>query len=112
MFRTLRKTLTIALAILCVTSVLALAADGTLSGTVQNVDPRQGRLTVKAGEDTVVELRAPAALLIGLQNGDVVDVTRSGQHATVIRWRGAAHATVSGCVSPYAPAVVRLRPAS
>ena len=86
MFRTLRKTLTVALAVLCVTSVVALAADGTVSGTVQNVDPQQGRITVRAGEDNVVELRAPAELLIGLQSGDdAVEVKRSGQQATFIK---------------------------
>jgi len=85
MFRTLRKTLTVALAVLCVTSAVALAADGTLSGTVQNVDPQQGRITVRAGEDNVVELRAPAELLIGLQSGDAVEVKRSGQQATFIK---------------------------
>ena len=85
MFCTLRKTLTAALAVLCMTSALALAADGTLSGTVQNVDPQQGRITVRAGEDNVVELRAPAELLIGLQRGDAVEVKRSGQQATFIK---------------------------
>lgn len=85
MFRTLRKTLTVALAVLCVTSALALAVDGTLSGTVQNVDPQQGRITVRAGENNVVELRAPADLLIGLQSGDAVEVKRSGQQATFIK---------------------------
>ena len=85
MFRTLRKTLAVALAVLCVTSAVALAADGTLSGTVQNVDPQQGRITVRAGEDNVVELRAPAELLIGLQSGDAVEVKRSGQQATFIK---------------------------
>jgi hypothetical protein len=85
MFRTLRKTLTVALAVLCVTSALALAADDTVSGTVQNVDPQQGRITVRAGEDNVVELRAPAEILIGLQSGDVVEVKKSGQRATFIK---------------------------
>src|SRR5262249_59757586 len=85
MFRTFRKTLTVALAIWCVTSALALAADSSLSGTVQNVDPQQGRITVRAGEDNVVELRAPADLLIGLQSGDAVEVNRSGQQATFIK---------------------------
>jgi hypothetical protein len=85
MFRTLRKTLTITVAVLCVMSALALAADGTLSGTVQNVDPQQGRITVRAGEDNVVELRAPVDLLIGLQSGDAVEVKRSGQQATFIK---------------------------
>jgi hypothetical protein len=85
MFYTLRKTLTVTLAVLCVTSVVALATDGTLAGTVQNVDPQQGRITVRAGEDNVVELRAPADLLIGLQSGDAVEVKRSGQQATFIK---------------------------
>ena len=85
MFRTLRKTLTVALAVLCVTSALALAADDTLSGTVQNVDPQQGRITVRAGEDKVVELSAPAEFLIGLQSGDAVEVKRSGRQATYIK---------------------------
>lgn len=85
MFRRLRKTLTIALTVLCVTSAVALAAEGTLLGTVQNVDAQQGRITLRAGEDNVVELRAPAELLTGLQNGDAVEVTRSGRNATFIR---------------------------
>jgi hypothetical protein len=85
MFRTLSKILTVALAVMCVTSVWALAVDGTLSGTVQNVDPQQGRITVRAGEDNVVELRAPAELLIGLKSGDAVEVKRSGQQATFIK---------------------------
>jgi hypothetical protein len=85
MFHILCKTLTIALAVLCVMSATALAADGTLSGTVQNVDPQQGRITIRAGEDNVVELRAPAELLIGLQSGDAVEVKRSGQQATFIK---------------------------
>src|SRR5215468_10802287 len=85
MFHTLCKTLTIALAVLWIMSAVALAANGTLSGTVQNVDPQQGRLTVRAGEDNVVELRAPAELLIGLQSGDAVEVKRSGRQATFIK---------------------------
>ena len=85
MFRTLRKTLTVTLAMLCMTPALALAADGSLSGTVQNVDPQQGRITVRTGEDNVVELRAPADLLLGLQSGDAVEVKRSGQQATFIK---------------------------
>jgi hypothetical protein len=49
------------------------------------VDPQQGRITVRTGEDNVVELRAPAELLIGLQNGDAVEVKRSGKQATFIQ---------------------------
>ena len=85
MFRTLRQAMPVALAILCIVFTVTRAADATLLGTVQNVDPQQGRLTVKAGEDHVVELRAPAELLTDLQSGDVVEVQRSGQQATYIR---------------------------
>jgi hypothetical protein len=85
MCRTFRKTLTIVLAIWCVTSALALATDSTLVGIVQNVAPQQGRITARAGEDNVVELHAPAEILIGLQSGDAVEVKRSGQQATFIK---------------------------
>lgn len=85
MYRILRRTLTVVLTVLCIACAVALAAEDILSGTVQNVDPHQGRLTVRAGEDHIVELRAPAELLPGLQNGDAVEVTRSGRHATLIR---------------------------
>lgn len=85
MIRTLRSTLAVALAVLFVASAVALAAEGTVSGTVQNVDPQQGRITLSSGEDTIVELRAPAELLAGLQSGDAVEVKVSGQKATFIR---------------------------
>ena len=85
MFCILRPTLTAVLAVLCVTVPLALADDGTLSGTIQNVDPQQGRITVRVGEEDVVELRAPADLLIGLRRGDVVEVKRTGQQPLFIQ---------------------------
>jgi hypothetical protein len=87
MVRTLRMTLIAALAVLCVISPLALADDGTLSGTIQNVDPQQGRITVRVGEEDVLELRAPADLLIGFRSGDVVEVKRAGQKAVFIQRR-------------------------
>ena len=85
MLHTLSKTLTVTLALLCLLSHVVLAADDTIAGTVQNVDPQQGRLTVRAGEEKVLELRAPAELLIGLQSGDAVEVKKSGQQATFIK---------------------------
>lgn len=85
MLYTLYKIMTVALALLCVMSTVALAVDDTVSGTVQNVDLQQGRITVRAGEDTILELRAPAELLIGLKNGDAVEVKKSGQQATFIK---------------------------
>lgn len=85
MLRTLAKTLTVALALLGLMSPVALAADDLLSGTVQNVDPQQGRITVRVGEDRVLELHAPAELLIGLKSGDAVEVKKSGQQARFIK---------------------------
>ena len=65
MFRTLRNILTIALTALFVASAVVLAAD-TVSGTVENVDPQQGRMILRAEEGKVMELRAPTDLLTGL----------------------------------------------
>ena len=108
MFHRLRKTLIIILTGLCVTSAVALAAEGTLSGTVQNVDPQQGRLIVRAEEeDNVVALRAPTALLTGLQVGDVVEVKRSGQRATLIRRQeGVQRPEFGGALRPQPPGEV------
>jgi len=85
MFRTLRSILTVALAVLFVASAVALAAEATVSGTVENVDPQQGRMILRAEEGKAMELRAPTELLTGLQNGDAVEVKLSGQRATFIR---------------------------
>ena len=65
--------------------LVALAAARTLVGTVQNVDPQQGRLMLSSKEGTTVELHAPAELLTGLQNGDAVEVKVSGQKVMFIR---------------------------
>jgi hypothetical protein len=85
MCHTLRPTLVVVLAALLIASVVALAAEVTMSGTVQNVDPHQGRLMLSSEEGKTVELQAPAALLTGLQNGDAVEVKLSGRTATFIR---------------------------
>ena len=84
MFRTLRSTLAIALAALFVVSAVALAADTTMSGTVQKVDTQKGQITLRSDEGKSVELQAPADLLAGLQTGDAVEVKVSGQKATMI----------------------------
>lgn len=55
-----------ALTMLCVASAVAIGAGGTLLRTIQNVDPQQGRRTVRAGADHIVELRAPVDLRTGL----------------------------------------------
>src|SRR5262245_3738935 len=85
MYRTLRSLVAVALAALFVASAVALAAEETVSGTVQNVDPKQGRMILRADESRTMELRAPGELLIGLQDGDAVEVKISGQQATFIQ---------------------------
>jgi hypothetical protein len=85
MFRTCRNILAIALAVLFIASAVALAAQDTVSGTVENVDPQQGRMILRADEGKAMELRAPTELLIGLQDGDAVEVKMSGQRATFIQ---------------------------
>ena len=85
MYRTLRSFVAVALAALFVASAVALAADETVSGTVESVDPRQGRMILKADEGKTMELRAPGDLLMGLQDGDAVEVKISGQRATFIQ---------------------------
>ena len=85
MFHTLRSILAVALATLFVASAIALAAEEMLSGTVENVDPQQGRMILRAEEGKAMELRAPTDLLTGLQNGDAVEVKLSGQRAAFIR---------------------------
>ncbi len=103
MCRTLRSILTVVLALLLVASAVARAAEDTVSGTVENVDPQQGRMILRAEEGKVMELRAPADLLTGLQNGDAVEVKLSGQRATFIQRQ-------EGVQQPYIGGALRLQP--
>jgi len=100
MARTLRRTLAVALAVLCVASIVALAADTTMVGTVQQVDPNKGHITLRSEEGKTVQLQAPAALLTSLQAGDAVEVKVSGQKATVIHRLGSE-------IQPQRPASTR-----
>jgi sporulation protein YlmC with PRC-barrel domain len=56
-----------------------------LSATITNLDAQQGTLTLKTPAGETVDLQAPATLLSGLQAGDVVEVSRSGNQVTTIR---------------------------
>jgi sporulation protein YlmC with PRC-barrel domain len=56
-----------------------------LSATITNLDAQQGTITLKTQAGETVDLQAPATLLTGLQAGDVVEVSRSGQQVTTIR---------------------------
>jgi hypothetical protein len=89
MFYKLSRLLAVAFAVLFITSAVALAAEESLSGTVQSVNAREGTLTLKSEDGKTVELQAPAALLTGLQTGDAVQVRASGKQATMIHKREA-----------------------
>jgi sporulation protein YlmC with PRC-barrel domain len=56
-----------------------------LSATITDLDTQQGTLTLKTQAGETVDLQAPATLLSGLQAGDVVEVSRSGNMVTTIR---------------------------
>jgi len=108
MFRTLRSTLAIALAALFVVSAVALAADTTMSGTVQKVDTQKGQITLRSDEGKTVELQAPADLLAGLQTGDAVEVKVSGQKATLIhKQQGALRPEMDGVLPRQQPGELR-----
>jgi hypothetical protein len=81
MIHTLRRCLLIVLAALGVAAVVARAAAGTLSGTVQSLDPSSGQLTLRSEMGHVAVLQVPAALLTGLGHGDAVVVKVSVEKA-------------------------------
>jgi sporulation protein YlmC with PRC-barrel domain len=57
------------------------------SATVADLDAQQGSISLTTRTGETLDLRAPAALLAGLQTGDVVEVSRSGNAVTKIRKR-------------------------
>ena len=108
MFRTMRSTLVVVLAVLFVASAVALAADETVLGTVQKVDVQKGRLMLQSPEGQTMELQAPAALLAGLETGDAVEVKMSGQKATMIhRLEGARQTDTGGTKQKQRPGGMR-----
>jgi Cu/Ag efflux protein CusF len=108
MFRTIRSTLVVALAVLFVASAVALAADETVLGTVQKVDVQKGRITLQSPEGQNMELQAPAALLAGLETGDAVEVKISGQKATMIhRLEGTQQTDTGGTKQKQRPGSMR-----
>jgi len=78
------RTLVIALTALFMVSILALAADTKMSGTIQDVDVQKGFITLRSEDGGIVDLRAPTELLAGLQTGDVVEVKTSGRTVTEV----------------------------
>jgi hypothetical protein len=89
MFYKLSRLLAVAFAVLFIASTVALAAEESLSGTVQSVNAREGTITLKSDNGKTVELKAPAALLTDLQAGDAVEVKAAGNQATMINKMGA-----------------------
>lgn len=101
MFRKLSSILAVGLALLLVASAVTLAADETMAGTVQKVDPQSGRFTLRSEEGKIMELQAPAALLEDLETGDIVLVRLSGQKATNIqKQEGAQRPGMGGAPQP------------
>ena len=84
MFHKLSRILAATLAILFVAATATLAAEESMSGTIQEVNAKERTLTLRSEDGKTLELQAPAALLTGLQAGDVVEVKASGKQATVI----------------------------
>jgi hypothetical protein len=75
--------------VLCIVSAVALAAEETVSGTVQQMNTATGTLTLRSEDGKTVELTAPPALLHELQTGDAVEVSTSGNEVTRILMKGA-----------------------
>ena len=103
MFRTIRSTVVVALAVLFVASAVALAADETVLGTVQSMDVQKGRITLQSTAGKTVELQAPTALLAGLETGDAVEVKISGQKAMMIHRLEGAQQTDTGSTMQQRP---------
>jgi hypothetical protein len=88
MFYKFSKLLAAACAVLFIVSTVALAAEETVSGTVQQMNARQGTLTLRSQDGKTVELTAPATLLNDLQTGDAVQVRTSGNRVIGIIMKG------------------------
>lgn len=77
------RVLVMVVAVVFAVSAVALAAD--MAGTITKVNAQKGTLTVQSTDGKQVELQAPAEMLAGLQEGDVVQVKTSGKKATDIQ---------------------------
>jgi hypothetical protein len=88
MFYKLSKLLAAAFAVLFIVSTVALAAEETVSGTIQHMNVQEGTLTLRSEDGKIVELTAPANLLHELQTGDAVEVRASGKYVTEIIMKG------------------------
>ncbi|HEY7493070.1 MAG TPA: hypothetical protein VIH59_18405 [Candidatus Tectomicrobia bacterium] len=86
------KLLATACTVLLIVATVALAAEETgsqtVSGTIQQMNTKEGTLTLKAENGKTMELTAPPMLLNDLQTGDAVEVRTSGNHVTRINMKG------------------------
>ena len=89
MFGKRSKLLAAAFAVLFIVSTVALAAEETVSGTIQQMNAKEGTLTLRSEDGKTMELTAPPALLNDLQTGDAVEVRASGKHVIGINMKGA-----------------------
>jgi hypothetical protein len=88
-FYRLRTLLAAAFVVLFIVSTVALAAEETVSGTVQQMNMKEGTLSLRSEDGKTVELTAPPSLLHELQTGDAVEVRTSGNEVTRIIMKGA-----------------------
>lgn len=63
------------LAVLLVVPTLILAATETISGMIESVDAKTGRLVVETSEDESKEVTAPKEMLQSLKPGDKITIT-------------------------------------
>ena len=96
MFSKCSKLLAAAVAVLLVGSTVALAAEEIASGTIQQMNMREGTLALKSEDGRIIELTAPRTLLNELQTGDAVEVNTSGDYVTGIIMKGEPPAVQPG----------------
>jgi nitrous oxidase accessory protein NosD len=70
-------------------SPLALAAEEVLSGTVGQVNAREGTFTLRFIDGKTMTLTASAVLLHDLHTGDAVEVRTAEQYVTGLNMKGA-----------------------
>jgi sporulation protein YlmC with PRC-barrel domain len=70
-------------------SIPASRTELMMSATIEDLDAQQGTISLKTEAGEIIDLMAPAALLVGLQAGDVVEVSSAGNQVTTIHKRDA-----------------------
>jgi hypothetical protein len=84
MYRKLIRTLAMALTVLCVVAALALAGSQKVTGTVTDVQPTKGSVTLMTKDGKTQALSGPQKLLAGLRSGDNVEAVIEGKEIKAI----------------------------